>query len=188
MRGCTRSWSPRRPALRRAQHGVLVLPVQLLEARILHQHLVGEPAMVEHRSTRAPGRGPSRAGWASPPATQTGRAIRPRDGRGRGRLADADLRRLRRQQHLGGAHVGPAPQQVRGHVGNHVQGDLGDLFGAAAQARAAHRADVPAGRSRVVGLSQVAAQLRMEARVLRYCERACCTSSSDRPHCETGVR
>ena len=33
---------------RRPQHRVLVLLIELLESRVLHQHGVGQPAMVEH--------------------------------------------------------------------------------------------------------------------------------------------
>ena len=93
-----------------------------------------------------------------------------RDRRIQRRLADADLRRLRGQLHLGRAHVGPAPQQLGRHVDDHLEPRLGNLR--ASRLHLGQRTGRPCEQhaQRVLRLAQAALELgdrRQRAQVLR---------------------
>ena len=99
----------------RAQHRVLVLLEELLEAGVLHEHLIRQPAPVEdvpdEGGTEAPVERVRRTA-STEDAERTTEPVE-RDGRIELRLAHADARRLRGHLQLGRAHVGPAAQAGR---------------------------------------------------------------------------
>ena len=143
------------------EHGVLVNLVELPEAGILDEHLVGQPAVIEH----VPGeRGPDtplERGRRRP----DGRLCQSdspdqRDRRVQRRLADADQRRLRGELHFRGPDVRPPAQQVGRHVGDDTEFRRGDLLAAARHLR--QRTGRPAQQhvQGILRLAQGALQLR----------------------------
>jgi hypothetical protein len=117
---------------RGAQHRVLELLVELLEARVLDQHRVRQPALVEHVPDQA---GPDAEGESARRAAQRRRrdAHRPeqRDRRIEVGDADADERRLRGHLQLRGADVRAPAQQVGRDVDDDVELGLRDHVRAA---------------------------------------------------------